>query len=481
MADSFGLKIGLEGEKEFKKALADINQSFKVLGSEMKLATSQFDKNDKSVEALAARNKVLRKEIDEQTTKIDTLRKALQNAATSFGENDRRTQNWQIQLNSAEAALNDMNRELDENEKAIKEGGLRFQKNVYEGIIKFLGFEQTFKNSLTGLPIGGAKGGSDFDPAGKSDAEVMRFCQSFMTALYRYIGPDIDVPAGDMGVGGREIGYLYGQYRRLKGVWENGVLTGKGLSYGGSLIRPEATGYGAIYYLQEVLKHENDTIEGKKIAISGYGNVGWGIMKKAAQLGAAVTYFAGPDGYVHDPDGVITDEKLNYILEMRAKDPMHCKPYADKFGCEFVAGEKCWGVKDVDVYMPAAMQNDVRMESAEKIAASGVKYYIEVANMPTTNDALNFLRQQKGIIVAPSKAVNAGGVGVSALEMAQNSERLVWTAEEVDAQLHKMMKTIHKESADAAAEYGLGYDLVAGANIAGFKKVAEAMMEQGCF
>ena len=360
-------------------------------------------------------------------------------------------------------------------------GGLRFQKNVYEGIIKFLGFEQTFKNSLTGLPIGGAKGGSDFDPAGKSDAEVMRFCQSFMTALYRYIGPDIDVPAGDMGVGGREIGYLYGQYRRLKGVWENGVLTGKGLSYGGSLIRPEATGYGAMYYLQEVLKHENDTIEGKRIAISGYGNVGWGIMKKASQLGAKVTYFAGPDGYVHDPDGVITDEKLNFILEMRAKDPMHCKPYADKFGCEFVAGEKCWGVKDVDVYMPAAMQNDVKMESAEKIAASGVKYYIEVANMPTTNDALNYLRAQKGIIVAPSKAVNAGGVGVSALEMAQNSERLVWTAEEVDHQLHKMMENIHKVSAEAAEEYGLGYDLVAGANIAGFKKVAEAMMEQGCF
>ena len=360
-------------------------------------------------------------------------------------------------------------------------GGLRFHPSVNQGILKFLGFEQTFKNSLTGLPIGGAKGGSDFDPAGKSDAEVMRFCQSFMTALYRYIGPDIDVPAGDMGVGGREIGYLYGQYRRLKGVWENGVLTGKGMSYGGSLIRPEATGYGAMYYLQEVLKHENDTIEGKRIAISGYGNVGWGIMKKAAQLGAKVTYFAGPDGYVHDPDGVITDEKLNFILEMRAKDPMHCKPYADKFGCEFVAGEKCWGVKDVDVYMPAAMQNDVKMESAEKIAASGVKYYIEVANMPTTNEALNYLRQQKGIIVAPSKAVNAGGVGVSALEMSQNSERLVWTADEVDHQLHKMMENIHKVSAEAAEEYGLGYDLVAGANIAGFKKVAEAMMEQGCF
>ena len=359
-------------------------------------------------------------------------------------------------------------------------GGLRFQKNVTPSVIKFLGFEQTFKNSLTGLPMGGGKGGSDFDPAGKSDAEVMRFCQSYMTALYRYIGPDVDVPAGDMGVGGREIGYLYGQYRRLKGVWENGVLTGKGFTYGGSLIRPEATGYGAVYYLQEVLAHENDTIEGKRIAISGYGNVGWGIMKKAAELGAKVTYFAGPDGYIHDPDGV-TGEKLEYILEMRAKDPMHCKPYADKYGCEFVPGEKCWGVTDVDVYMPAATQNDVRMESAEKIAASGVKYYIEVANMPTTNDALDFLRKQSHMIVAPSKAVNAGGVAVSGLEMSQNSERLVWTAEEVDEKLKGIMKVIHQMSVDAAEEYGLGYDLVAGANIAGFKKVATAMMEQGCF
>ena len=359
-------------------------------------------------------------------------------------------------------------------------GGLRFQKNVTPSVIKFLGFEQTFKNSLTGLPMGGGKGGSDFDPAGKSDAEVMRFCQSFMTALYRYIGPDVDVPAGDMGVGGREIGYLYGQYRRLKGVWENGVLTGKGFTYGGSLIRPEATGYGAVYYLQEVLAHENDTIEGKRIAISGYGNVGWGIMKKAAELGAKVTYFAGPDGYIHDPDGV-TGEKLEYILEMRAKDPMHCKPYADKYGVEFVPGAKCWGVTDVDVYMPAATQNDVRMESAEKIAASGVKYYIEVANMPTTNDALDFLRKQSHMIVAPSKAVNAGGVAVSGLEMSQNSERLVWTAEEVDEKLKGIMKVIHQMSVDAAEEYGLGYDLVAGANIAGFKKVATAMMEQGCF
>ncbi len=359
-------------------------------------------------------------------------------------------------------------------------GGLRFQSNVNPSVIKFLGFEQTFKNSLTGLPMGGGKGGSDFDPAGKSDAEVMRFCQSFMTALYRYIGPDIDVPAGDMGVGGREIGYLFGQYRRLKGVWENGVLTGKGFSYGGSLIRPEATGYGAVYYLQEVLKHENDTIEGKRIAISGYGNVGWGIMKKAAELGAKVTYFAGPDGYIHDPDGV-TGEKLDFILEMRAKDPMHCKPYADKYGVEFVPGQKCWGVKDVDIYMPAATQNDVRMESAEKIASSGVKYYIEVANMPTTNDALDFLRKQPHMIVAPSKAVNAGGVAVSGLEMSQNSERLVWTAEEVDEKLKGIMKVIHAMSVEAAEEYGLGYDLVAGANLAGFKKVATAMMEQGAF
>ena len=359
-------------------------------------------------------------------------------------------------------------------------GGLRFQKNVNPSIIKFLGFEQTFKNALTGLPIGGGKGGSDFDPAGKSDSEIMRFCQSFMSALYRYIGADTDVPAGDMGVGAREIGYLFGQYRRLKGNYENGVLTGKDLSFGGSLIRPEATGYGAIYYLNEVLKHEGESIQGKRIGVSGYGNVAWGIMKKAAELGAKVTYMAGPDGYVHDEDGINTEEKLNYILEMRKNDPMHCKPYADKFGCEFVAGEKFWGVKDVDVYMPAATQNDVCIKCAEKIVASGVKYYIEVANMPTTNEALELLRKSN-IIVAPSKAVNAGGVGVSALEMSQNSERLFWSAEEVDAQLNRMMINIYNESVKVAEEYGLGYNLVAGANIAGFKKVADAMYKQGIF
>ena len=359
-------------------------------------------------------------------------------------------------------------------------GGLRFRPSVYPGEMKFLGFEQTFKNALTGLPIGGAKGGSDFDPNGKSDAEIMRFCQSFMTALYRYIGPDVDVPAGDIGVGGREIGYLFGQYRRLKGAWENGVITGKGFSYGGSLIRPEATGYGAVYYLENVLKDHGESIEGKTIAASGFGNVCWGICKKAAQLGAKVVTLSGPDGYIYDPDGVATDEKVEYLLEMRASGRNRVQDYADKFGVQFFPGEKPWGVK-VDIAMPAAMQNDVKMDSAEKLVANGVKYYIEVANMPTTNDALAYLRKQEGFVVAPSKAVNAGGVAVSALEMAQNSERLVWSAEEVDAKLRGIMNNIYRQCVDTAAEYGLGYDLVSGANIAGFKRVAEAMMAQGIF
>ena len=359
-------------------------------------------------------------------------------------------------------------------------GGLRFQKNVYEGIIKFLGFEQIFKNSLTGLPIGGGKGGSDFDPAGKSDAEIMRFCQSYMQALYRYIGPDVDVPAGDMGVGAREIGYLYGEYRRLKGAFENGVITGKGFSYGGSLTRPEATGYGAVYYLQNVLEHEGESIEGKTIACAGFGNVTWGICQKAMHLGAKVVTLSGPDGYIYDKDGVSTQEKVDYLLERRNSGRNKVQDYADKFGCEFFPGQKPWGIK-VDVVMPSAMQNDVHMEHAEKIAAAGVKYYIEVANMPTTNDALKYLMEQPGMIVAPSKAVNAGGVAVSALEMSQNSERLFWTAEEVDNQLKQIMKTIYQNSVSAAERNGLGYNLVAGANIAGFERVAEAMMAQGIF
>ena len=360
-------------------------------------------------------------------------------------------------------------------------GGIRFDPSVNLSIVKFLGFEQVFKDAMTGLPIGGAKGGSDFDPRGKSDAEVMRFCQAFITELYRHIGQDIDCPAGDLGCGGREIGYMYGQYRRIGGAAEFGALSGKAVTTGGSILRPEATGYGAVYYLVEALAHDGESIEGKRIAMSGYGNVGWGIMKKAAELGAKVTYFAGPDGYIHDPDGVCTEEKLNYILEMRANDPMHCKPYADKFDCEFVPNTKCWGVKDVDIYMPAATQNDVNIEWAKKIAESGVKYYIEVANMPTTNDALEFLKEQKHMVVAPSKAVNAGGVSVSELEMAQNAERLYWTAEEVDAKLQGIMKNIYHSSVEVAERYGLGYDLVAGANIVGFQKVADAMMAQGIF
>ncbi|HIR63736.1 MAG TPA: NADP-specific glutamate dehydrogenase [Candidatus Faecousia faecigallinarum] len=359
-------------------------------------------------------------------------------------------------------------------------GGIRFHPSVYPGIIKFLGFEQTFKNSLTGLPIGGGKGGSDFDPRGKSDGEIMRFCQSFMTALYRYIGPDIDVPAGDIGVGGREIGYLFGQYRRLKGTFENGVLTGKGMSYGGSLIRPEATGYGAVYYLCEVLDHVGDTIQGKTIAISGFGNVAWGICRKARALGAKVITLSGPDGYVYDPDGVSTDEKIDYLVTMRNSGRDKVQDYADKFGCAFYPKEKPWGVK-ADILMPSATQNDVTLPWAEKIAANHIRYYIEVANMPTTNEALYLLMQQPDMIVAPSKAVNAGGVAVSALEMSQNAERLSWSEAEVDQKLKEIMRNIHKASVEAAEEYGLGYNLVAGANIAGFKKVATAMMEQGVF
>ena len=360
-------------------------------------------------------------------------------------------------------------------------GGLRFQKNVCPSIIKFLGFEQIFKNSLTGLPIGGGKGGADFDPTGRSESEIMRFCQSFMTALYRYIGPETDVPAGDMGVGGREIGYLFGQYRRLKGTWENGVLTGKGFSYGGSLTRPEATGYGAMYYLNEVLKHEGEDIKGKTIAVSGFGNVAWGICRKAMHMGAKVITLSGPDGYILDKEGVSSsEEKVNYLLKMRASNRNRVKDYAEKFKVPFFKGEKPWGAK-ADILMPAATQNDVDLSSAKQIAANGIKYYIEVANMPTTNEALEYLRAQKGIIVAPSKAVNAGGVGISALEMAQNAEHLVWSAEEVGGQLHRMMENIVRSSEEAAAEYGLGYDLVAGANIAGFKKVAQAMYEQGIF
>ena len=355
-------------------------------------------------------------------------------------------------------------------------GGLRFHPSVNLSIIKFLGFEQTFKNSLTSLPMGGGKGGSDFDPRGKSDREIMAFCQSFMNELYRHVGADTDVPAGDLGVGAREIGYLFGQYKRLVNRYE-GVLTGKGIPYGGSLIRPEATGFGATYYTNEMLTAMGDTIQGKTFVVSGFGNVAWGTVKKVTELGGKVVTISGPDGYIYDEDGVCTEEKINFMLAMRASGHDKVKEYADKFGVPYFPGEKPWGVK-ADVLMPCATQNEVGMAEAEKIVANGVKYYVEVSNMPTTNEAMAYLKAH-GVVVAPTKAVNAGGVAVSGLEMSQNSMRYSWTAEEVDAKLKQIMHNIFWNSYNAAKKYGMEGDLVAGANIAGFLKVADAMLAQG--
>ena len=330
-------------------------------------------------------------------------------------------------------------------------GGLRFAPNVYPGIIKFLGFEQIFKNSLTGLPIGGGKGGADFDPNGKSDAEIMRFCQSFMTELYRHIGPHTDVPAGDLGVGAREIGYLFGQYKRLTNRYE-GVLTGKGLAYGGLAGRTEATGYGIVFFAREMLKHCGEELKGKTVAV-------------------------GPDGYIYDPEGV-SGEKEAYMLELRSSGKNICAPYADKFpGSEFHAGKKPWEVK-ADLYIPCATQNEIRIEDAKAMVANGCKYLCEGANMPTTNDAIEYLKEN-GVVIGPSKAANAGGVACSCIEMGQNAGHTVFSPEQVYEQLETIMVNIHKHSAEAAEKYGLGYDLVAGANIAGFEKVAEAMMAQG--
>ena len=314
-------------------------------------------------------------------------------------------------------------------------GGLRFAPNVYPGIIKFLGFEQIFKNSLTGLPIGGGKGGADFDPNGKSDAGIMRFCQAFMTELYRHIGPDTDVPAGDLGVGAREIGYLFGQYKRIRDRFDGGVLTGKGLSYGGCLGRTEATGFGIVWYAEEMLKANGEDIKGKTVAISGFGNVSWGTAWKLQQLGAKLITISGPDGYIYDPDGINTDEKLQMMLELRASGKNICAPYAEKFpNAKFVAGKKPWEVK-ADLYIPCATQNEVHMEDAKNIVASGAKFYCEGSNMPTTNEALAYL-QESGIIVGPAKAANAGGVATSCIEMGQNAGHTVFQHQDVYDQLH---------------------------------------------
>jgi len=356
-------------------------------------------------------------------------------------------------------------------------GGLRFAPNVYPGIIKFLGFEQIFKNSLTGLPIGGGKGGADFDPNGKSDAEVMRFCQAFMTELYRHIGPETDVPAGDLGVGGREIGYMFGQYKRIVNKYQ-GVLTGKGLAYGGLDGRSEATGYGIVYFADCMLEANGEKMKDKTVVLSGFGNVTWGTALKLQELGAKVLTISGPDGYVLDEAGISTDEKVAFLLDLRASGKNICKPYADKFpGAKFFPGEKPWGVK-ADLYIPCAMQNDIHLEDAKKIVASGAKFLCEGANMPCTNEAVEYM-MEKGVIVGPSKAANAGGVACSCIEMGQNAGHTVFSPEQVHAQLKAIMVNIHDSSAAASKEYGLGYNLVAGANIAGFKKIAEAMMAQG--
>lgn len=354
-------------------------------------------------------------------------------------------------------------------------GGLRFHSTVNLSIVKFLGFEQIFKNSLTGLPMGGGKGGSDFDLKGKSDNEVMSFCQSFMTELQRHIGPDTDVPAGDIGVGGREIGFLYGQYKRLRNAFE-GVLTGKGINWGGSLIRPEATGYGVTYFAQEMLKTKGTDIAGKTVAVSGFGNVAWGAALKVTQLGGKVVTLSGPDGFVYDKDGVHGD-KIEYMLDMRASGRDRVQDYADKFKVPFYAGKRPWSVK-CDVALPCATQNELDENDAKELLKNGCICVTEAANMPVTLEAMKMFVDAK-ILYSPGKASNAGGVGVSGLEMSQNSMRLSWSKEEVDQRLQNIMKTIHKNCVEAAATYGTPGNYVNGANIAGFKKVADSMLDQG--
>ena len=352
-------------------------------------------------------------------------------------------------------------------------GGLRFHPSVNQGILKFLGFEQIFKNSLTGLPIGGGKGGSNFDPKGKSDREVMAFCQSFMTELCKYIGADTDVPSGDIGVGGREIGYLFGQYKRIRGLYE-GVLTGKGLSFGGSLIRTEATGYGVVYMLNEIAKAHNDSVAGKTIVVTGSGNVAIYAVEKATQLGAKVVAMNDSNGYIYDPNGI----NLDVVKDIKEVKRGRIKEYADRVeGATYTEGLGIWNIK-CDIYLPCATQNELGLDGAKTLVANGCKYVVEGANMPTTLDATTYL-QENGVLFMPGKAANAGGVATSALEMSQNSMRLSWTREEVDEKLHNIMIDIFHKADDAAKRYGMEDNYVVGANIAGFEKVVDAMKAQG--
>ena len=354
-------------------------------------------------------------------------------------------------------------------------GGLRFHPSVYSGIVKFLGFEQIFKNSLTGLPIGGAKGGSDFNPNGKSDGEIMRFCQAFMLELWRHVGPDMDVPAGDIGVGGREIGYMYGMYKKL--ARENtGTFTGKGMEFGGSILRPEATGFGALYFVHQMLDEHGIDIKGKTVAISGFGNVAWGAATKATELGAKVVTISGPDGYIYDPDG-ISGEKINYMLELRSSGNDVVAPYAEKFpGATFFAGKKPWEQK-VDIALPCATQNELNANDAQMLIDNKTVCVAEVSNMGCTAEAVDLFVHNRQLF-APGKAVNAGGVATSGLEMTQNAMHISWTAEEVDQRLHQIMSDIHGQCVAHGKEEGY-INYVKGANITGFMKVARAMIAQG--
>ncbi len=357
-------------------------------------------------------------------------------------------------------------------------GGLRFHRAVTPSMLKFLGFEQTFKNALTTLPMGGAKGGSDFDPVGKSDAEIMRFCQAFMLELWNCIGPDQDIPAGDVGVGGREIGYLDGMYRKLAREYNTGVLTGKGATWGGSILRPEATGYGALYFTQHLLHKAGHDIKGKKVALSGFGNVAWGAAKKATQLGAKVVAISGPDGVCHIPDG-ITEEMIDYMLVMRASNRNMVEDMAVKFPdkAKFTPGKKSWSIP-VDIALPSAFQNELSEDDAKELVANGCWCCCEISNMGCQPGAIHYF-QHNGILFAPGKAVNAGGVATSGLEMTQNASHISWSSEEVDEKLHFIMKSIHEQCVKFGTQPDGTVDYVKGANIAGFMKVATAMLEQG--
>ncbi|MCI5756707.1 MAG: NADP-specific glutamate dehydrogenase, partial [Bacteroidales bacterium] len=355
-------------------------------------------------------------------------------------------------------------------------GGVRFHPSVNLSILKFLGFEQTFKNALTTLPMGGAKGGSDFAPRGRSDAEIMRFCQAFMLELWRHVGPDTDVPAGDIGVGGREVGYMFGMYKKLSHE-HTGTFTGKGLSFGGSILRPEATGYGALYFVKQMLAEQGDSLEGKTLAVSGFGNVAWGAVKKAVELGGKVVTLSGPDGYVYDPDGV-SGEKIDYMLDLRLSGEDIVEPYAERYpSATFVPGKKPWEVK-VDIALPCATQNELNLDDARQLTANGVRLVAEVSNMGCTAEAVDHFIETRTVF-APGKAVNSGGVATSGLEMTQNAMHIAWGAEEVDARLHQIMSDVHGQCLAYGREADGYINYVKGANIAGFMKVANAMMAQG--